>query len=459
MLKQLKWMVWLVLIACLPNFALAQDPPKVREIVLAPQAVSRNVGQYRLLPTEPELKDGNGVVLMLRCIWEQQSFMEKVAPKLQELLELPPNDPRVKDVGMSGLYRHLHRAAYQRHSTWEYPVHDEPLAGILLPDLQGLRNIVGRGLAVQARQQIEEGKFEDALETLRTQLGCSRHIAKANFLVSYLISLAVAEHALDQVEFWSSKSGAPNLYWALALLPDSLGSIEDQLQWEAAMLERSLPSLRNGWPAEDDATGWGKASKEFSDLMLMSMQPLSQAEGLALQTRMVVAAHSGLKQDYSYTDERLAKMSPQAQVMIWILKVTSEINGEVEAAYTLSPSEALERLRTVEARANKIVDEIKAPEAPFNRKMVGPYIRVASFDRRAKFLQVVESIRDYAASHNNQLPKNLEELTLPAPRDPLTEQPFEYSVQDGVATLKMAKIEGDTHQHKGTELKLRIAEK
>ena len=64
-----------------------------------------------------------------------------------------------------------------------------------------------------------------------------------------------------------------------------------------------------------------------------------------------------------------------------------------------------------------------------------------SFDRMVKQLQVVEAIRDHTA-RTGQLPKDLGDLTLYAPHDPLTGQPFDYSISSTLAVLSTPKIPG-----------------
>jgi hypothetical protein len=49
--------------------------------------------------------------------------------------------------------------------------------------------------------------------------------------------------------------------------------------------------------------------------------------------------------------------------------------------------------------------------------------------------QTIESIRHHLATHDNKLPAKLDELELPAPNDPLTNQPFTYVVHSEGATL------------------------
>ena len=51
--------------------------------------------------------------------------------------------------------------------------------------------------------------------------------------------------------------------------------------------------------------------------------------------------------------------------------------------------------------------------------------------------QVIEAIRAHAAA-NNELPKSLDDITVvPVPLNPMTQEPFEYAVNNGAGELKV----------------------
>src|SRR5207302_11419252 len=56
-------------------------------------------------------------------------------------------------------------------------------------------------------------------------------------------------------------------------------------------------------------------------------------------------------------------------------------------------------------------------------------------DQRIAYLQILEAIRLHAYKNGGSLPATLAETKLPLPVDPVTGKPFEYAVQDGVASL------------------------
>ena len=57
-------------------------------------------------------------------------------------------------------------------------------------------------------------------------------------------------------------------------------------------------------------------------------------------------------------------------------------------------------------------------------------------ERRVAVLQTIEAIRVFAAQHEGQLPTLLSDITdLPVPPDPMTGQPFQYTLSAGKALL------------------------
>ena len=126
-----------------------------RELTVDARAVEQPLMKYRLLPAEYELHNGNAAPILLRVCWEQIPYFLKVVPTFSEYLDVPLGDARLRsEDDIFAFYRTLKRAAYRRTADWEYPIGEEPAATILLPDVQGVRFLVGNGLAVWIRQRL-----------------------------------------------------------------------------------------------------------------------------------------------------------------------------------------------------------------------------------------------------------------------------------------------------------------
>lgn len=429
------------LLAATGRAAEIEDVETVRvPLSLSPQR-AEDGASYRLLPAAPELKEGNAAVVMLRMIWEQQPFLLNTAREIRELMELPYDDPKVREFQFGHFKSVLQRAAYMEDAEWHYPLEEIPMSMILLPDVQGLRDILGRGMSLWTRQQIAAGDHLAAIQAMRVQLACVRHVTQTPFVVVQLVGASMADMTLDNLESLISQPETPNLYWALAVLPQHLSDYRDTLQWDAVMLERSLPSLHPRPPALTDREAWEEVAVEFGKFLEDGLGRGEDSE--ALLERAYGIARKYLIEEQEFRPETLEKMGREAVVMRWILATNQTLHQRTETAYALPSPLAIKKLQDIEADIDELVEATDAASPPYTMQRVEVYLSLHRFNRRVKFLQAVEAIRDYAA-RNGRLPQRLDDVPLYVPRDPLTELPFEYeySAEDESATLRIPLIPG-----------------
>lgn len=255
---------------------------------------------------------------MLRLIGGENNFMRDVAPLIDdELNVLPYDDPQIQEVlSFDRIYSELFRAAYMRHADWEYPL--EKGGELLLPDLQSHRYIAGFELSLWIGGKIGDNEPLVAIEGLRTQLACARHIARTPIIVNQLIGCNIASMSIDKLELLVGIGSTPNLYWALAMLPDSVGDLQAAIQWESNSLQRSLALLDDPMPAIGDPA-WDQIVNEFSELMVSNGAFVTtQADAMALKAKLLFQATRQLPESNVYTAEEISKMSHTELVMRWI---------------------------------------------------------------------------------------------------------------------------------------------
>lgn len=95
------------------------------------------------------------------------------------------------------------------------------------------------------------------------------------------------------------------------------------------------------------------------------------------------------------------------------------------------------RVKEGEDRVDRIITRGVGP--PFAASL--PAIRALinaewRMQRHINMIQLVEALRLYAAEHGNWPEKLSDIAEVPAPSDPWTQKPFEYSVTDGVAMIQ-----------------------
>jgi hypothetical protein len=91
-------------------------------------------------------------------------------------------------------------------------------------------------LDVQTKLQIAQGRYDQARETLKTSLTMAKHLGDAPTLIQGMVGISIAALNQSRIEQWI-QSDAPNLFWALADLPQPLVNITKAIKIETDNLK------------------------------------------------------------------------------------------------------------------------------------------------------------------------------------------------------------------------------
>ena len=112
----------------------------------------------------------------------------------------------------------------------------------------------------------------------------------------------------------------------------------------------------------------------------------------------------------------------------------------------LPPHEAIPALREFDHRKAEVFKRMGLPAQVATQLVLqdlGMYVFVWSIQRKIDALRVVEAIRAHLATHDGKLPEKLSDITGPSvPVDPLTNQPFDWTVNDNTGRLSAPTIRG-----------------
>jgi len=294
---------------------------EVIQITVHPRAVPANPDSIRLLPREHELRDGNAVIELLRMPWEQQNFMKLKGERMNDWLEMKGDDPEMIQYESAFLLfkDKMRRAAYTRDADWDYPIGEQPLVSILLPDVQGMRAFAGRVLTLWIRIQIAKGNLEGAEEGLLIQMACARHVSRTPFLVCHLVGTAIARIGFEQVESLIQEPESENLYYALAALPNSLGDFRAAVEMESTFIRGSIPVLAGGSLPPVGNLVWKKALDEmYEDFTSMygSKKYTLDRDDVRRQAKIAAGELPALGE---FTPDQIDKMSDEEKLLRWIL--------------------------------------------------------------------------------------------------------------------------------------------
>ena len=426
------------LLISLWSAALAAQEPITLSI--HPRAIETPVLKYRLFPPEADLKSGNAVPILLRLPWEQVNYVS--SDKFRDLDDWnsqPLDSPEWKDFRQSfpfRFYDEMKRAAYRREAAWEYPLSEEPPFLILLPDVQGMRQWLGRGLSAKIRYHLSRGELEQAREGILVGLANAKHISTTPFHVNQLVATAIHRIMLDRVGELISQPDSPNLYWALAALPESLVALDRAADFEGSAFLLTFPAAAD-LDQPRDAAEWKKMLQQWHELnRYLNRAPhdqIKEAEGtiapLAKVARGELPGLAGLPAD------RVAAMSDEEAAVRWLVHVRLSYDQQEAAALSLPPREALPRLKQLRAEKAAIESKVGAARIELRDTTAG-YVAMWSLRRKIAALRTIEAVRHHLARYAGKLPANLTDIAdVTLPLDPLTDQPFVWKVDGNQATL------------------------
>lgn len=446
-------------VALLAIAAVAQPGPQIKDgtyllrITATPAAPPQPALRYTLLPTTLDTRPGNQITAFYKCFMEQHRlfFDKDVAAQREEWLKAPLAELKEeKDlVGYGGTaFTQARRAARLETVDWQISG-DLRADGIqlMLPDLQQLRELA-RVLRARARGEIARGEFDAAAETIQVHLALARTMNEHPTLIGTLVGLAIAATALSSVEEFIAQPGAPNLFWALADLPNPLFDLRKATHGERVLITGDIAPLIDRVNPMTDAQ-IGRAVLKIGQLIDMTTlnEGLAPAKGKAdplpprpvrktpatylgdraADAKDVAAARAKLMPARPTRDLRVEQFPPMQVVLI------DELNRYEAARDDLLKWLSVPAWQLPPAN-DKLADHaLLTPLAP---AVVKVSVARARLQQQVAMLQVVEALRAHAAAHGGRLPGGLDEVRLPLPNDPFTNRPFRYEVLNAVGHVR-----------------------
>ncbi len=469
------------------------DPIK---IAVSPAAAPKPSLKYRLIPDRRDLAPGNAATLYYRSMAffvENSELLKEIRQEYwSEWLDTPPKDLPMEQVreklGMARRLLHeVELGARCKDCDWQ--IEDRPEGiGLLLPEVQSFRN-VAVVLAVKARYEIAQGKWDEACETLQTGYAVGRHMGQGPTLIHVLDGGVITRLMNDQVQTMIQQPGAPNLYWALTDLPHPFLDPELAVEQDSRMIDRMIPWVKrlDGPPmSEAEAQAamdeMRKGIDHFAgDYSLVKPSELDKATQAFFLLQVHGEAKRGLLARDKYAAEQVEAM-PQFQVvglytyleyreaLDEMLKWVHAPNGlrhpgfqKASEKYATCADPAGPRVlprragqRNNDRRRRRRVRpqgvRRRRPHRPADRR---PGMRRGAADvrRRERQMAGLEAIskpllRGFACENPKEsrctsaptggfeTTSKLDDVTdVPLPDDPMTGKPFEYHVQDTKAAI------------------------
>ena len=450
------------------------DEAPLRQLVVDPAAEPSPALQYRLLPGAWELKRGNAVVLYLRQVHAQGDVWKKLLDESAVSLSLPIEefprlDMHVYVDKFSDLYEQLEFAAIRDRAEWEYPIGEVPFVYMLLPDAGAMRRYA-RFVALKARLEIVEGRFDEAMRTLQTGMAMARHEAEAPFLVNSLVAVKMSKLMLERVEELIARPGAPNLYWALTKLPRPFVDFKTGFDFETQLWKLTFPELAD-LEKERAPEDWqalvNKIYKMATEMSPKDDEPAETARRRPINpSELIDKAYPDAKRFLIQTRGRSATeveaMAAEQVVLLHMMANYVELRDEIFKWYTVPYWKSKAGFDKASQRLKEVMQKRWNPfvAAALPAVLGNVYPQQVGSERYFAALRVIEALRMYAAAHDRALPERLNQITLvPVPRDPMTGRAFEYR-RDGEAALLTARApEGLSAEEFGLRYRISIRAK
>jgi hypothetical protein len=463
-----------LLAAVSPLAAQTRQPGDPIPLTLTPTAPPTLSLKYRLLPDRHDQVPGNAATLYYRTealFVENGDLLTNVKAAVWStwaetpLKELPLDEVGNRLATVRGLMHEMDMAARRRDCDWQTEGRPEGI-GFLIPDVQGFRSLAAV-LAVRARYAMARGELDEAVQAFQTGYALARNMGKGPFLIQVLVGAAIASVMDNQLDELLQQPGAPNLYWALAVLPRSFFDLQLALQEEGAMMERTIPFAKRleGSPMTAEEVKLAQAElKAMLNKFIFQPPTVAQTlEQIWMQASTYPEARRGLLAQ-GFTPEQVEAMPPFQVVGLFALREYRRAWEEFVKWFDLPGGwrePGFKKSQDALAEASRRLDRLY-----FRGDLFGPgpafqkiFQATGRVDRRFAALCCVEAIRLYAAAHDGKLPATLADIKdVPLPPDPMTGRPFLYEVKDDKAKLSNPVLPGtkpDPYQMLTYEITLR----
>lgn len=446
-----RWTGCALLVALFTTVLHADDSVATIKLTVDAKLPSKPVLQHRLLPDLTDMQAGNAIPAFYKCFLEQHHLYKdkKVMEEREKWLNCPLSELPDSAATYGGYSsKQADYAARLDQCDWGllHQIRKDGI-GLLLPDLQELRNLAAV-LKVRYRGQIKAGKFDDAIRTHQTMFQMARLLGEHPTLIGQLVGIAISNVAIGPFEELIQQPGAPNFFWSIGQLPSPFMDLRKGMQGErfffaAEFAAYSEPSRL--WTEEDIAA----VTKHMKYVWAMAENTPDKDRDVKVESwlkdrmkdeKWLNDVRASLKSK-GYPEDKLKKYPPQ-QLIFHKLMAKLEVARDDSVKWIGFPYWQVEKemLTPTKSELDDIEMIIAKMFLPHVQKVRRSHVRL---DQRLAMLQVIEGLRIHAAENSGKLPAKLDDVKLPLPIDPMSGKPFSYDLKDGTAILRNTPPSGD----------------
>jgi hypothetical protein len=341
-------------------------------------------------------------------------------------------------------------AARRSSNGMQTTVRDRGLDAVL-PQLNPAR-VVAIAACMRANLAADEGRWEDWAADIATVLRLSEQLAAHDeaVLVEGLVAAGIGGLALETILNADAVEGRPNLYWAMSAVDLDLDFLRF-IQAETVWITSTMPQLAD--PEAMNASRFAELVETMGRIDAMEgdeQSPLARmAANTAAAAFLLAQARPWLLEHGGYREVDLETMPKFEMIARYLKQSVDDAYAELFKIALMPLPEALAAADALEERIQdpsygSVLVSIIAPSVSRSR------LSLVAVERRRAGIIVVDALRDYLAKHG-ELPGSLEDVDLPLPTDPATNETFVYErLDNGSATLEAVTLQDASDRYSWT---------
>ena len=305
----------------------------------------------------------------------------------------------------------------------------------MYPEFQEVRSL-GRLIELKARQHLKEKDFDAAFAWIRVGYRLAEYLGHGETTFQKIAAIARCQAMNYVVGEAISTPGCPNLYWALASLPEPIVSVRRSIDIECLGIEYTFPVLYKAESRDLGREQW----QELWDQTFDSLTQWDDSRVLDLPKQLEQAFETSLKDDLGdvrksilsngYDPEHVASMCPEQLVALNALcEIRQRTSQAAKASFLPSPIRERE-LEKAKAEHEKYMAENPTKICAIFQCMNTAADSVIQIETKqicfVRQLMTLEAIRMHVAEHGSP-PASLNDLgPVPALPNPFDGNPFIY---------------------------------
>lgn len=328
-------------------------------------------------------------------------------------------------------------------------LHEKDLYTSPFTELQHFRGFA-RLLRVKVRLEIHEGRYDEAVESLKIGFHLARHIGEQPTILYPLVGIAIRGIFMADLHELMERPDSPNLYWAISAQPNPFFTPWLGFRAEEHALLMLIPSLKKAVQSPDsmDDAEWiflYDRLEKMIDEMDEDTDDLGDSESSPPINKddCITAARKWLEKSGKTTAE-IEAIVPEKAVMLHFMAEYRLIWDDFFKAVYMPLGEKIVDDDTLYDKYFR-AGENSPISSPMTNKLAGVFISsvyaMRKAHQRTQILydgsRMAEAISLYMHENDGKMPESLDKITsVPLPCvDPFTGKPFVYEFSDGIGKI------------------------